>query len=123
MPNIPRLTPFWFKPDPEEAAEFHLKPLTTPEYMEVEDTFVRDGDLVRPSNRSYIAAARFGVIGVKNLIDPDTGRKALWPSCMNWLPPSIIVTLGLRLILAAQGKDWDRIGEEPAPDHEDLEKN
>jgi hypothetical protein len=104
--STPKLTPFWFQPDPDSPAEFHLRPLTPSEYLEVRDMIYIAPDGKPRSGAACARAAQMGVIGVRNLADPETGKKAVWPQCSEWVSPSVIELLGLRLVVAAQGKEW-----------------
>lgn len=98
--------------------------------MEALDAYRQEGESLVPTNKAYLIAARYGVIGCRNLIGPD-GRKATWPSALEWIDHGLVQVLGLRLLVAARGGKWEDEPDEPheeggaakTAEHEGLEKN
>lgn len=130
MSQLTKLTPFWYEPEGQgegEAISFHLRPLTQPQMVEVEEHY-EDGKV---TGKAEYVAGTLGIIAVKGLRHPETGVPAVPPMCFDWVPRGLVKACGRRLIVNDWGLDWDKIMKpltegEPPPDpkpHEDPEKN
>jgi hypothetical protein len=112
-----RLTPWWFSPtiDNDSGVEFHLRPLTTPQKMDLLDTYKDIGNgRSAPTHKSYMFACQCGVIGVRGFEDPRTKRAAVVPSVFDIMDPAWVIECATELMVAAMPDD---------PGTEDLEKN
>jgi hypothetical protein len=118
-----KLTPWWFTPKAEnpDNATFRLRPLTTPQKMDLLDTYRDDGNgILLPTHRSYMTAVRFGVIETRDWTDPRTTKPARVPSCFDSMPPSWVIECATELMIAAMP---DEAAPSDQPEIEGLEKN
>lgn len=104
-------SPIWFKPEGqaegETPAEFKLRPLTQPEYLEVINDHY-DPERKRFTGKGIMAAVRYGLLDWRGYVDSDGKEQKFTRGAVNEVPFDVLTDIGIKVIEITQNSEEER---------------
>lgn len=104
-------SPIWFKPEGQEdgvsAAEFKIRPLTQPEYLEIiNDHF--DPERKRFTAKGIMAAVRYGLLDWRGFLGADGKEQRFTRGALNEVPYTALTDIGIKIVEITQNSEEER---------------
>ena len=100
----------WFKPEGQDEAspaEFKIRPLTQPEYLEVINDHY-DPERKRFTAKGIIAAVRYGLLDWRGYLGADSKELRFNRGAINEMPYDVLTDIGIKVIDMTQNTEEER---------------